>query len=61
MNNLTINPKTSEYGTDANIESGQYFHITNEYVPQFNIINEYVGMMVFDKFVSKDWYQSNWK
>lgn len=61
MNTLTINPKTGGYGTGANIESGQYFHITNAYVPQFNINNEYVGMMVFGKFISKDWYRSHWK
>lgn len=59
MNNLTINPKTGEYGTKINMESGRHLRVTREFVPQFSINNEYTGMMVFGKFKSKDWYRTH--
>lgn len=57
MNNLTINPATGEYGTNADWEcGGSYLYVNNSYIPQFNIDNEYVGMRVDGWFRSKEIY-----
>lgn len=61
MNNLSINPKTGEYGTTADTGNREYLHVTPGWIPQFNINNEYTGMMVFGEFKSKNWYKTHWK
>lgn len=61
MNNLTINPKTGKYGVQSDFECGKsIYHVTNHFIPQFNITNEYVGMMEFGRFFSKEYYIKEW-